>query len=125
MKLKTLLALLLLCFFQNAEAQKSMEETPEWIMMMNDPNTNYFKAVETFNSYWKNREKPTEEKEIFEEKKSKIKEYKNEKTLQYAFEYKKFLKWQKQMLPYVQEDGRILTKKERMEIWEKEKNSRN
>jgi len=124
-ELKTLLVLLLICFFQNAEAQKPIDKTPEWIIMMNDPNTNYYKAIEAFNSYWKNREKPTEEKEIFEEKKSKVKEYENEKTLQYAFEYKKFLKWQKRILPYVQEDGRILTPKERLEIWEKEKNNRN
>ena len=123
--LKTVMALLLLCFFQNTAAQKSSNETPEWIKMMNDPNINYFKAIETFDNYWKNREKPTEEKEIFKEKKSKVKEYKNNETLRYAFEYKKFLKWEKQVLPYVKEDGRILTQKERLEIWEKEKSTRN
>jgi hypothetical protein len=122
---KIALALLLLCFFQNVSAQKPTAGTPEWIKMMNDPNVNYFNAVATFNDYWKNREKPTEEKEIFKEKKSKVKEYKNNKTLRYAFEYKKFLHWQKQMLPYIKEDGHILTQKERLEIWEKEKNSRN
>jgi hypothetical protein len=122
---KIALPLLLFCFFQNTTAQKSMDGTPEWVKMMNDPNVNYFTAVASFNNYWKNREKPTEEKEIFKGKKSKIKEYKNNETLRYAFEYKKFLHWQKQMLPYVKEDGRILTRKESLEIWEKEKNARN
>lgn len=123
--LSAVLFLLLLCFFQNAEAQELAEETPAWIKMMDDPNVNYYTAVETFNNYWKNKEKPTEEKEIFKERRSKVKEYKNKRTLQYALEYKRFLKWQKKILPFVQEDGRILTKEERLEIWEKEKKSRN
>ncbi|WP_312900784.1 hypothetical protein [Chryseobacterium taichungense] len=120
-----LLIFLFVCTFQMTLAQDRINEVPEWIKMMDDPNVNYYQAVKNFDDYWKDKKKPVEEKEIFEEKKSKIREYKNEEAPKYAFEYKKFMHWKIKILPFVQDNGRILTKNERMEIWEKERKNRN
>ncbi|SIR01363.1 hypothetical protein SAMN05880574_1521 [Chryseobacterium sp. RU37D] len=111
--------------FQMALAQNENNEVPQWVKMMDDSNVNYYQAVKSFDDYWKDKEKPVEEKEIFKEKNSKIKEFENEETPKYAFEYKKFIYWRIKILPFVQDDGRILTKNELMEIWEKEKRNRN
>lgn len=119
---KFILLLIFLSFSaQNTVAQKAKTNSLEWIKMMDDPNVNYFKAVENFNNYWKNREKPTEENEIFREKSTEKRKKESKETLKYAFEYKKFLNWQKKTLPFVKSDGTILSQKERIEIWEQEK----
>ena len=56
--------------------QDSLANFPYWIAMMNDPNTNYYEAVEAFEKYWEHREKPTEDsgeaKDIFEKEKSEV-----------------------------------------------------
>jgi hypothetical protein len=86
---------------------------------------NYKLAVKAFNDYWKNKEKPAEEEEIFAAKAKKIKsDPKGPETQMYAFEYKRFLNWQRSVLPFVQPDGRILTKAERLKIFEEEKKRR-
>ncbi|TRX35463.1 hypothetical protein FNW52_10495 [Flavobacterium sp. ZT3R18] len=122
---KIILSVLLIGFFQNVRGQKTQENIPEWIKMMNDPNVVYFDAVSNFDNYWKNKEKPVGEEEIFEAKDSKIRNAKNEEIIPYTFEYKKFILWQKINLAFVKKDGTILTQKERLEMWEKEKKARN
>ncbi len=128
MKTKNILFKILILFFgflQNVKAQESVDEAPEWIKMMNNPNVNYFEAVSSFNEYWKNIEKPVGEEEIFAAKNSKIRENKENEAIRYSFEYKKFLLWQKKNLAYVKSDGTLLTQDEKLEIWEKEKKARN
>ena len=110
--------------FQFGFSQQCTEPKPDWIKMMNDPKVNYYKAVAAFNQYWEKRDKPKSEGEVFEKKDSKIRKYKTKETEKYAMEYKKFLLWQQQMRPFVKEDSNILSKSERLEIWEKEKNNR-
>jgi hypothetical protein len=122
---KIILSVFVIGFFQNVRGQKNEENIPEWIKMMNDPNVVYFDAVSNFDKYWKNKEKPVEEEEIFEAKDSKIRNAKSEEIILYAFEYKKFILWQKMNLAFVKKDGTILTQKERLEMWEKEKKARN
>lgn len=110
---------------------KTGTATPSWITMMDDPNVNYFKAVEAFEAYWKNREKPAEENEIFESAVDKRKEEElkaksrrisdNDPAKLYAFEYKKFLWWMKQTEPFVQPDGRIKSMDERIAEWKVQK----
>jgi hypothetical protein len=39
---------------------------------------------------------------------------------QMKYHVKRFERWKKDVLPFVQEDGRILTDEERMEIWKKQ-----
>ena len=96
--------------------------------MMNDPNTNYHEAVKAFNEFWKNRERPREEKEVFSnmetKKEKKVKSPTDPDAIKYSFEYKKFLNWQREVAPYVQPDGHILSKEERLLLWEQEQKLR-
>jgi hypothetical protein len=105
--------------------QQKTAKTPKWVAMMDDTTANYFEAVENFNNYWSNREKPMEEKELFNSP-EKAKEKKTKKTpnMEYTFEYKKFKKWQIETLPYVKSDGTILTPSERIQQWKEEKQKR-
>ncbi len=93
----------------NVSAQKSETKDyaahPYWIAMMKDTNTNYFEAIKAFNGYWKGREKPESENEKFNRA---GKEDVKSKNIPYSFEYRKFQRWEMQMKPYVQTDGRIL-----------------
>lgn len=106
-------------------------DKPYWIDMINDTNVNYFEAIKAFESYWKNRELPTEEDLLFTDA-TKAKEYREEgsnengdKNLKpapdYRLEYKQFRHWKLTMQPYVQPDGRILTPTERLEIWKNQR----
>ncbi|MDI9309476.1 MAG: hypothetical protein QM535_04615 [Limnohabitans sp.] len=100
-------------------AQNKEDKEPIWISMMNNPNTNYFTAVSEFNNYWKDKERPNEEEVIFNDKKVKKK-----KAVKYAFEYKKFLQWQKKVFPFVKNDGTIASPTEKINMWEEEKRNR-
>lgn len=115
----------------NAFAQKS--NPPAWIQMMENENTNYIEAVEAFNAFWKNKETPMMENEIFvaspEEKESEAfisqkKKNPNSPAVKYAFEYKRFLHWMKKNEAWVQPDGRILSKEEQLEIWKQQLQNR-
>jgi hypothetical protein len=97
--------------YENAFAQKletkNYASLPYWITMMRDTNTNYFETVKAFNAFWAGRENPLAEDEKLanagkEEDKTKS------KNIPYSFEYRKFLRWQMQVKPYVQNDGSIL-----------------
>ena len=127
-KLLQTAAWLLLCMLltHSANAQ-SKTKPPSWVTMMDDPNVNYFEAVKNFNDYWKNREKPVEEGDLFgsvgdREKEEAISRKKRRLTTEdpakkYAFEYKRFLWWMREMEPFVQEDGRIKSMNERISEW--------
>lgn len=108
-----------LCNISLMNAQNEQEKTPLWITLMNNPKVNYYEAVKEFTNYWENKEKPNEENEVFRERKVEKK-----KAIKYAFEYKKFLQWQKKVLPFIKEDGTIATPEERKQMWEEEKNNR-
>lgn len=122
--------ILLLCFsfsLHGQAQQPDYSKHPHWIKMMDDPNVNYFEAVKAFETYWKGRTKPVEEKEVFsnynQQKIVTIRKTERE-AKEYAFEYKKFLYWQQQVLPYVQPNGRILSTEERLQLFEQEKKER-
>lgn len=120
--------LISLSIFQYSIGQQpDYASKPHWIKMMEDSSVNYFEAVKAFNTYWKDRSKPVEEKEIFsnynQRKITTVRKTERE-AKEYAIEYKKFLNWQRETLPYVQADGRILSREERLRIFEKEKQER-
>jgi hypothetical protein len=107
-------------------SEKAYAKFPYWIQMMEDEKANYFEAQKSFEIFWAKREKPLEEKEILGDKNE---EYsKDAKALakrmkklpaesqNLAFQYKKFLYWSREVKPYVQEDGSILSKVERLKI---------
>jgi hypothetical protein len=105
--------------------KKPLSDTA-WVQMMDDPNTNYFDAVENFENFWKGKVLPKTEEEKFGEANEEVKKEKEElrsqdmPAVKYFFEYKKFKHWQKDVLPYVQPNGRILTIEERMDIRNKQ-----
>lgn len=108
--------------------QKRDAAGPKWIRMMDDKNVNFFEAQKDFNAFWKDKEKPTEEKEIFtsfeKNKQTKVRSNLGADAIKYSFEYKKFLNWQREVAPYVQSDGHILSTEERIKLWEQEKENR-
>jgi hypothetical protein len=110
---------------KNVTAIKEKEKLSDtaWIAMMDNPNTNYNKAVENFETFWKDKRKPIEEGKLFEEagKNEKDDSEKahtdtNEPAVKYFFEYKKFKQWQRDVSAFVQADGSILTMDERLKI---------
>lgn len=123
------LAILSLFFCQLATAQKTKKKSPEpsWIAMMDDPNVNYHVAVKAFENYWKGKEKPMEENELFEtaEEMAKEKELlerakqlgEDNPTVIYAFEYKRFMMWKNNVEPFVKNDGHIQNMDERIANW--------
>ncbi len=90
---------------------------PLWIAMMNDPNVNYYKAVEAFDKFWEHREKPTEAdgegKDIYAKDKDNVEKGREAKrTVEFVYEYKQFLNWQQRNKNLVKPDGTIMTQQE-------------
>ena len=125
-----LIGLIVLIVLLNAPSQaiavaKWSMDPPLWVKMMEDPNTNYYRAIEEYNLFWKSHEKPTDEEElknkqivpqkgkheIEEEATTSIDDY-------YRYQCKRFEHWMRVNKPYVQKDGHILTAEERVKIWE-------
>jgi hypothetical protein len=124
----------------NAQAQKPSKKMdyskqPYWIEMMNDSSVNYFEAVKAFKVFWKDRKEPSEENEMKEHAQGKKEDHESrlgkvihakeikldQESEKYSLEYKKFLHWKMITEPYVQPDGHILSKSERLEIWKKQR----
>lgn len=122
---------LFLCQIATAQKTNAKNPPPSWIAMMDDPNVNYYAAVKAFDSYWKNKEKPIEEGELFESAEDIAKEKemmdkaikmgKNDPALIYAFEYKRFLMWKNKVEPFVKPDGRIKNMDEIIAEWNESK----
>jgi hypothetical protein len=131
-----------LFFRSDANAQADYATNPVWIKMMDDSTTNYYEAIKAYNEYWKNHVKPAgEEGEMAEgekdagerarEAKREMKKDRkrvlseddlkkmNENNLM-KYQVKRFEQWAREVKPFVQEDGRILSQHERMEIWNKQ-----
>lgn len=140
--LYTLLFIFLLCLTIFSCSRKSqvsvqtetknndtLQETPSWIQMMNDPKVNYYQAVEAFNAYWAKHEKPTEDsgeaRDIYGKEKSEAeKKAETGRTVQYVYEYKQFLNWMERNKNLVKADGTLMTPEEILEQSEKERKNR-
>jgi hypothetical protein len=115
---------------QPLSGQNNKTTLPTWATMIDDPNVNYNEAVATFDSFWKGKTRPLQEEDEFggvenEEKERENEEHKkklgkNDPAALYGFEYKRFKNWQREVVNYVQPDGRILSADERIELWKKE-----
>lgn len=114
-----------LSFSANAQ-ESNRTSTPQWVIMMNDPNTNYYEAVKAFDDFWKGKEKPVEEDEVFsnKEKHRETKKVTDADAAKYKFEYKKFLNWKRETAPFVRAYGHILTAEERLQLFEEERKRR-
>lgn len=127
MLLKSILSACLFFMIQtNLFAQT--EKKPDWVNMMDDPNTNYFQTIDEFKDYWSTRMIPGEAHEdgkceeeekdnrSFLKKLFQSEEKALAKSLELVIDYKRFIKWQREMLPFVQSDGTILSEEERWKI---------
>jgi len=134
-------AFLVLVVASQVFAQNNKPAPPNWVKMMADCNANYFQTVKSFDDYWEKRERPVIEEEGGEillpdgdnvMKKSKLKDIgKRKKEMindgsaeRLSMEYKFFIHWQRESLPYVQPNGHILTLDEREANWNKEMKNR-
>ncbi|MBK7690304.1 MAG: hypothetical protein IPJ31_04020 [Bacteroidetes bacterium] len=132
--LTTFLALVAsLSVFGQSPSDLQYQKEPLWIQMMDAEHVQYYEAVKAFNLYWQNREKPTTENELFsastEEKASsdfiqKKKRKKEAAAMTYAFEYKKFLRWQAKVKDYLNADGTVMNADERITSWKKQLENR-
>lgn len=145
--MRELLIFFFLFLFQtNIKAQsfeKDEFQKPEWASLIDSVNVNYDTATALFNHFWKGKEEPVEEQDIFENAPSENETVDSEKLsmagvrpsglitddlkkeMRYkaflAFEYKRFKDWQQEVLPYVQPDGSLLSQQEKEMIWKKQK----
>lgn len=125
--------LALMCFSMEVFSQtKDYEAYPYWIDMIDNPNANMFEANKAYDLYWKQRIKPLdEEEELFDEMSETeklqfevLKKHLSTMTPSERQEFdrikyhvKRFKQWRRDMKPYVQEDGSILSPEERIKIW--------
>jgi hypothetical protein len=132
----TFIAFLFCLFsFSVVSVAQSQQVTPAWVKMMDDPNTNYYEAIKSFEQFWKGKEKPMEEGELINENMNKEakKEHRNaERKLrnmspverqQYdylTYQFKRFNNWRHEVKQFVQEDGHILSQEERNNIFEQQ-----
>ena len=144
--------LILLCSLPVAQLSYAQQRTidytkePVWIKMMDDPKTNYYEAVKAFEEYWKHHEMPVDEEELMGEENKSMKEIEKEKERErkkekekswseddlkkqgekeeMKYQVKRFKQWVREVKPFVQEDGRILSEEERMKSWKKQQDER-
>jgi hypothetical protein len=132
-----LVFLLAVVAYSNAMAQGKSPDyyrnNPVWIQMMDEEHVKYAEAVKAFNLFWENREKPTEENEMFsaseQEKEQKDfvtrkKAHKEADAVKYAFEFKKFMRWQVKVQSYLNVDGTVMNADERIVAWKKQLDNR-
>ena len=123
--------LLLLSFTQVSVAQQTTQFTekdyssgPVWIQMIDDTLANYFEVEKAYTIYWQHREKPSEDE--FEGKRDKDEEVSKKDAAETQWKVdmcmaiRNYKIWHMEMLPYVQNDGRILTPTERIAAWQQQ-----
>lgn len=133
---KFLFTLLFLLTFNLVKAQ-AIEETnaekhsnrpyhdqPIWISMMEDPQANYFEACKAFYIYWEGRELPAEsegEAKDLGDKEEEGLHFKDPKSYEMIYEYKRFKNWEKTMINRIDpKTGRILSSQELDAIWQEQ-----
>lgn len=133
MKRFLLSACLALFVFYGHTQVRDYATYPYWIAMIDQPETNYYEALKAYTIFWQNRIKPLdEEEELFQEMNEKEKEQyevlkrelaamtpaQRQEFDRLKYQVKRFKQWRRSVMPYVQEDGRILSYEERLKIWE-------
>lgn len=111
--------------------EKDYAKDPLWIEMLDDTTANYFEVEKAFETYFKYNDLPKSEHDMIGEYKKKEKtpskkeQIKTEQDSYLRRQVRKYQRWHEKMLPYVQEDGRILTPTERLAIWQQIKDENN
>lgn len=122
---------LLFTIHSNAQSKTGTSNSmPDWVAMIDNPATNYYVAVKSFNAYWKDRPEPEgdeDEGKMSKEEKEKHEEFEKRRRVmtpaerqlddQINYQFKRFKNWANEIKPFVQDDGRILSMDERIAIW--------
>lgn len=118
---------------------KNFKKEPLWILMMDDPNANYYQTIEAFRAFWEDRQLPKEpfedprmetfEKEVGligegeteEDRERKLERKKRRKInteteRDYAAQVRAFKGWMQSVKPWVQADGSITSPQEQQRI---------
>lgn len=121
-------------------SKREMRRQPVWIILMNDPNSNYNETIRAFREFWKDRVLPKEpfdegfdqfEREVGliteqETEKEREREEKNASPKEraesnfYAADVRAFKGWLQDIKPWVKADGYILPLSEREAIIQKQ-----
>jgi hypothetical protein len=121
---------------QNKSRNLKSERKPDWILMMDDPNANFFETVKAFRKYYKERPLPKEPNEVegeddFEKqvgleeasgKKKSKRELEREarkagpNDIIYSAEVRAFRGWFYSVQPWVRTDGSIISREEQQII---------
>jgi hypothetical protein len=145
MRLPALILFILLTSWSVAQSQVSGTpsgmQTPNWVLMMDDPDVNYYSALKEYKEYWKTNPKPVEEEEesfdqrgssskrLRREREEREREKDGKKSLSGAelerteylkYQSKRFEDWARDVKPWVQENGHVLTEAERAAIQQKQ-----
>jgi hypothetical protein len=131
-KYSFILVLIFLTYVSPAQSSdrskdKMYANNPVWIQMMDDPNVNYFEIDRAFKTYFEHHEMPEGENEVIGESweqeriPSKRKQRKITIENKMRFAVKKYQLWREQMKPFVKADGSVMSSKERLDIWRKQK----
>jgi hypothetical protein len=128
-KKTTILLALLVVAGVNAGAQtpkhspREYAQKPYWIAMIQDTASNYFEVEKAFKLYFEHHEMPEEENDVIGEvlpvpkRVTRREMRKRAAEDEMRMEVRKYEAWRFQMLPYVQEDGTILSPSQRLELW--------
>lgn len=106
---------------------QELKGKPQWVKWMRN-DQKYFKTCERYQTYWEHHFRPTEHEEGEHEDQTEdprrwiVKIFQSEeqarsKADDLLLDYKYFKKWRFEMEPYVQSDGSIMNKDERLNAW--------
>lgn len=133
-KMRILLMFLLFCssyLYSQEKNEAKYATSPLWIAMMDDTAANYYQVISAFEIYFKYHKMPEEPEEIAHKSMEEgiiidkpnvvltdkeLAEREVEQEL--ALNIKRYKKWKKEVFPFVQSDGRILSQDEQIKIWE-------
>ncbi len=131
---KLLLFFTILCSVSAAYSQQATVYTekdyarkPVWISMIKDTAANFFEVEKAYKIYFQYHELPEGEHDVIgEHAKEEKKPSKRERRRMQAedhmrLEVKKYDHWRRQVFPYVQTDGSILTPSQRLQVWKDNK----
>ncbi len=105
---------------------KEYKKHPVWVDMLKDQSEiNYYETVTAFETFWEERPEPKEkklEKEKRKKKRSVLKRFfKSDKKLKresdrLVVEWKAYQHWRRDVQPFIQPDGKILTREQQLQI---------
>ena len=79
--------------------EKLYQSTPVWISMIDSPGVNYQEAINAFDLFWSKRPKPVEEEFEGKNGESEKLSKKEKESMQYIYEYKRFIAWKHFIFP--------------------------